>query len=96
MLGTTSSYLTVTLKQCEDGNWHIRKWYLETEISELFIGGTDNIPTPKHRSSPLSHVPLGSARVSLAATYQLSNKATEATGQMAAALVDIAFKHGTF
>ena len=93
---TTSSRLTVTLKQREDGGWHIRKWYLETEISELFVGGTNNTPMPKHRSFPLSHVPLGSARVSLAATYQLSDKATEATGQMAAALVDIAFEHGAF
>ena len=41
-------------------------------------------------------MPLGSARVSLAATYQLSDEATEATGQMAAALVDIAFDQGTF
>ena len=36
--------------------------------------------------------------MSLAATYQMSDEATEATeatGQMAAALVDIAFEHGT-
>ncbi|CAF9905145.1 MAG: hypothetical protein ALECFALPRED_000160 [Alectoria fallacina] len=96
IFGAAGCRIKVTLNRRDDGGWHIQKWYLESRISELIVGGIDKVPTTQHRSLPLSHVPIGSASVSLAAAYQLTDDAIEATGQIAAALVDAAFEYGDF
>ncbi len=96
LFGASSCRLKVTLNQRDDGGWHIQKWYSENRISELIVGGSDKVPTTQHRSLPLSHVPILSASKSLAAAYHLTDDAIEATGQIAAALVDAAFEHGDF
>ena len=94
--GTSSSRVKVLLHKRDDGGWHIRKWYPEKKVLDLIVGGFDEVPTSQHRSLPLSHQPLGSAKTFLAAAYRLDDDATEATGLVAAALVQIVFEHGCF
>ncbi|KAL9613059.1 MAG: hypothetical protein Q9167_002358 [Letrouitia subvulpina] len=92
--GVPSSRVKVTLNSRDDGGWYIQKWYSEKRIMDLIVGGFDNVPTVQHRQLPLSHQPIGSAKASLAAAYRLLDDAIEATGHIAAALVDTAFEHG--
>ena len=96
LFGTAGCRLKVTLNQRDDGGWHLRRWYSKNNVSELIVGGIDKVPTAQHRSLPLSHVPILSASKSLAAAYRLTDDAVEATGQIAAALVDAAFEYGEF
>lgn len=96
LFGTAGCRLKVTLNQRDDGGWHLRRWYSKNNVSELIVGGIDKVPTAQHRSLPLSHVPILSASKSLAAAYRLADDAVEATGQIAAALVDAAFEYGEF
>ena len=68
----------------------------EKRISDLVVEGFDDVPTKEHRSLPLSHVPVNSAKTYLAAAYRLPKDAVEATGLIVTALVNIVFEHGTF
>ena len=63
---------------------------------DLIVGGLDEVPTSQHRSLPLSHQPLISAKIFLASAYRLNDDATKATGMIAAALVEIVFEQGCF
>ncbi|KAL8784411.1 MAG: hypothetical protein Q9195_009056 [Heterodermia aff. obscurata] len=94
IIGTPESRVKMTLRKIDDGGWHIKRWYQEQAIFELIVGGVDKVPTSQHRALPLTHLPARSARMSLAAAYGMSDDAIEATGQVAAALVDIVFEHG--
>ena len=94
ILGTPESRVKMALRKRDDGGWHIKRWYQEQAIFELIVGGVDKVPTSQHRALPLTHLPARSAKMSLAAAYQMTDEAIEATGQVAAALVDIIFEHG--
>lgn len=96
LFGRGNYRLKITLKQRDDSAWYVQKWYSEKRISELVVGGSDNVPTKEHRSLPLSHVPVISAKTYIAAAYRLPEDAVEATGLIVAALVDIVFEHGIF
>ena len=96
LFGTPGCHFKVTLSQRDDGGWHLRKWYSEDNVSELIVGGNDKVPTVQHRSLPLSHVPINSAKDSLAVAYRLTDDAVQEVGQIAAALVDAAFECGEF
>ncbi|KAL8886019.1 MAG: hypothetical protein Q9215_006218 [Flavoplaca cf. flavocitrina] len=88
LFGRGNFRLKIILKQRDDSAWYIQKWYSEERISEL-VGGFDNVPTKEHRSLPLSHVPVKSAKTYLAAAYRLPEDAVEATGLIVTALVNI-------
>lgn len=92
--GVPSSRVKVTLNKRDGGSWYIQKWYHEKRVMDLIVGGIDKVPTTQHRALPLSHQPIGSAKTSLAVAYQLGHDAIEATGQIAATLVNMAFEHG--
>ncbi|MCJ1374403.1 hypothetical protein MMC20_005635 [Loxospora ochrophaea] len=89
LFGSPRSHLSLRL--VDQDSWHIRKWRSADELGVLIVRDET---LSKLRYSPMSHYPLRAARSTLSAQFGMSSKASEATGQLAAALVDIAVEHG--
>ena len=94
--GASNPRLKVHLNKRDDGGRQIQKCYPKKKALDLIVGGFDEVATIQHRLLPLSHLPLGSAKTSLAVAYRLDDCATKATRMVAAALVQIVFEHGIF
>jgi len=92
ILGIPGARLIIRL--VDRAGWDVGEWRLEQKVESVIIptGGM----APSLRFLHMSHTPLASAKAAISAQYRLSSKATEATGQLAAALVDVAFKRGNF
>jgi hypothetical protein len=90
ILGNPGARLVIRLVD-RDG-WDVGEWRHEHKVDSLIIP-TEGI-APSLRFWHMSHTPLASAKAAIAAQYGLSSEAAEATGQLAGALVDVAFKRG--
>jgi hypothetical protein len=90
ILGTPGARLVIRL--VDRAGWDVGEWRLEQKVESVIIPTEGTVPSL--RFLHMSHTPLASAKAAISAQYHLSPKATEATGQLAAALVDVVFKKG--
>ena len=90
ILGIPGARLVIRL--VDRAEWEVGEWRLEQKVESVIIPTEDVVPSLKFLH--MSHTPLASAKATISAQYHLSSKATEATGQLAAALVDVVFKKG--
>jgi hypothetical protein len=90
ILGIPGARLVIRL--IDRAGWDVGEWRLEQKVESVIIP-TEGV-APSLRFLHMSHTPLASAKAAISAQYHLSSKAAEATGQLAAALVDVVFKKG--
>jgi hypothetical protein len=90
ILGNPGAKLVIRL--VDRAGWNVGEWHLEQKVDSVIIPTEGTIPSL--RFLHMSHTPLESAKAAISAQYHLSPKAVEATGQLAAALVDVVFKRG--
>jgi hypothetical protein len=90
ILGNPGARLVIRLVE-RDG-WDVGEWRHERKVESVIIP-TEGI-APSLRFWHMSHTPLASAKAEISAQYGLNSEAAKATGQLAAALVDLAFKRG--
>ncbi|KIX02455.1 uncharacterized protein Z518_08396 [Rhinocladiella mackenziei CBS 650.93] len=90
VLGKSNARLLICLK--DQSEWEVAEWRSERQADSAIIRTEGLVPSLKY--SPMSHSPLGSAKASISMQYNLKPEAADATGQLAAALIDVAFEKG--